>query len=273
IVIRAGDYGFRVPQLQLSQRALLFADLFSGVPRSRTADTYHGYPLITLNDPPVDVEVFLLALFDAKFAYNLPSLPLSDPRSYRIYAGILKMSHRYRALYWRRKALYCLSPMYPTTLSRYDELNHPAHYNAYNARTARLASRVVVDAALAVGARWLVPAARLVLISASASNVSGGSQLRPHADEVKMWHEYKLWWIDLVWRMYCPVPAMARCASSDICRVALLDHREEAFDRRTFELRAILTKVPPVHRVLCDTCAPSYLRRHQLLRRHFWDSL
>lgn len=183
------------------------------------------------------------------------------------------MSHRYRALYWRRKALYCLSPMYPTTLSRYDELNHPAHYNAYNARAARLASRVVVDAALAVGAKWLVPAARLVLISASASNVSGGSKLRPHVDEVKMWDEYKLWWIDLVWRMYWPVPAMARCASSDVCRVALLDHREEAFDRRTYELRAILTKVPPVHRVLCDTCAPSYLRRHQLLRRHFWDSL
>lgn len=71
-MIRAGDYGFRVPQLQLSQRALLFADLFGCVPRSRTADTYHGYPLITLNDPPVDVEVFLLALFDANSLTTYP---------------------------------------------------------------------------------------------------------------------------------------------------------------------------------------------------------
>ncbi|KAL1741899.1 hypothetical protein HDZ31DRAFT_44438 [Schizophyllum fasciatum] len=267
IVIIAGNYAFRVPEEQLRQRAVLFP-----LREGRNTDYYEGCRSITLPDSSFDMQAFLLALFNAKFVSGLPKFSFSDPDTYRVYAGILKLSRKYGAPYWRRKALHLLSPMFPSTLDHYDRLCAPIPQKALDMRAARTASREVVDAATIANAKWLLPAATLYLISSAVSNVSGGPY-RLHPNEGPLSKIYTQYWERHVARIVAPLSTAPACTNVDGCSATLTAFDEEIMTRHKYELRIVLGKHSAVRERLCGNCALSYEARYQQLRRKFWAAV
>ncbi|KAL1664353.1 hypothetical protein GGF50DRAFT_55016 [Schizophyllum commune] len=240
--------------------------LYTAVPALPKALTgkenmYKGCPVIVLDDSSDDVEVFLLALTSASFAATLPQRPLSDPETYRMYAAILRLSHKYRVPSWRKRALQHLALMFPTTPDRLEELCEPSRVQDLQAACA--ASPYVADAARAVDALWLLPSATLYRLS---SISSGKASLPLQAEEIPIFKKFAPLWPQYGKSMFGP----QRCK---ICDEKLAAYLEKVSWHPGYSIDLLFGRTCPVQHQLCGDCQARFRKRHGKLRLQYWNTL
>ncbi|KAJ7648618.1 hypothetical protein DFH06DRAFT_1095390 [Mycena polygramma] len=151
VILRAQGEVFRVFVAILKAKSSVFADMFTfPQPSSEAPDieTMEGVPVVTLDDDPAEVEVFLKAIFDSEFFMPPPA----DSRIEDT-LGILRLAHKYDVPYLRRRALQHLSSIYPTQLSEYSSCSEAITH-------LKLSQAVkTILTATEVGALWLLPMA------------------------------------------------------------------------------------------------------------------
>ncbi|KAK7018451.1 BTB domain-containing protein [Favolaschia claudopus] len=150
IVIQAEDKVFRVPGGILAARSTVFRDMIAFPQPKSNEDFMDGCPVVRLQDPSKDVEVFLRAIYDS--SYFMPA-----PAAYDLYAvlGILRLSHKYDVPYLHNRALEHLAAegYFPAGYEDIVEQNHlimPGTLTPVHALS-------VIAAAAEVGAFWLLP--------------------------------------------------------------------------------------------------------------------
>ncbi|KAJ6478048.1 hypothetical protein C8R47DRAFT_1198561 [Mycena vitilis] len=132
VILRAQDRIFRVFVAILKEKSSVFADMFAfPQPPSSDTETMDGVPVVTLHDDPVELEVFLKAIFGVCASPTLSQSPsvLTFLWSFRFFMpppaenkladtiGILRLAHKYGVPYLRRRALQHLVAVYHTRLS------------------------------------------------------------------------------------------------------------------------------------------------------------
>ncbi|KAL1750981.1 hypothetical protein FB107DRAFT_294202 [Schizophyllum commune] len=225
---------------------------------------YEGCPVVVLNESSYDVENFLLALFSDSFAAQLFQRPLSDIETYRTCANILRLSHQYRARSLRKRALRTLQPMFPTTLTCLDALKE--QYPLMDLWGAHSASRLVVDAARAAGADWLLPSATLFLLSES---LSGNVHCPLRSDELLMGQRYARLWEESVTDILAPL-GCARCDKQLASRAT--EVRAAGYSLR-FSTDIVLEEKSRFRRKMCANCRTSFKERYDERRLTIWESL
>ncbi|KAJ6594738.1 hypothetical protein B0H19DRAFT_1284375 [Mycena capillaripes] len=106
IIIQAGNSLYRVYRGPLATRSSVLRDIVEGC------------PFVEFPDPEVEVTPFLRAIFEPEFF-----LPFPSPTEFDIVIGCLRLSHKYKVGYLRRRALVHFSSGYPTKLSQFDTHN------------------------------------------------------------------------------------------------------------------------------------------------------
>ncbi|KAI5886222.1 uncharacterized protein SCHCODRAFT_02603359 [Schizophyllum commune H4-8] len=243
--------------------------LYTAVPALPKALTgkenmYKGCPVIVLDDSSDDVEVFLLALTSASFAATLSREPLSNVETYRMYAAILRLSHKYRVASWRKRALQRLACMFPITLARLEELNEPSGEKDLKAACA--ASLLVADVARAVGALWLLPSATLYRLSSiPTSSRSCSDPLK--AEEIPIFKKFARLWPEYCPRMFGPL------VGCKICDRKLAAYGKMISWEPGYSMGVLFRKTSPVQSELCGDCQRRFRKRHGDLRLQCWNSL
>ncbi|KAJ7186530.1 hypothetical protein C8R46DRAFT_1057398 [Mycena filopes] len=148
IVIRAENRVFRVSGGILAARSTVFRDMI-GFPQPKGSDVeeFEGCPVVRLHDSAQDVEVFLRAIYDSSFF-----MPAPNRIECSVVLGILRMSHKYDVPYLYLRALdhLAVDGWYRTT---FDQKTADHLINA----PGLTASLPVINAALEVGATWILP--------------------------------------------------------------------------------------------------------------------
>ncbi|KAK7012784.1 BTB domain-containing protein [Favolaschia claudopus] len=152
VVIKAGDCVFRVLAATLKRKSSVFADMFAlAQPSSPQNETMDGVPLVTVYDDPVEMEVFLQAIYDSDFF-----MPPPAETTFEECLGILRLAHKYDVPYLRRRALQHLQSMLPTSVAELDRRDQPGRRNLENLVAT-------ISIATEVGAQWLLPMAYFLL--------------------------------------------------------------------------------------------------------------
>ncbi|KAJ6478039.1 hypothetical protein C8R47DRAFT_1139204 [Mycena vitilis] len=150
VILRAQDRIFRVFVAILKEKSTVFADMFT-FPQSPSSDaeTMDGVPVVTVHDDPVEMEVFLKAIFDS--AFFMPPPAASDVSQT---LGILRLAHRYDVPYLRRRALEHMGTLHPTRLPEWN------FAKMFPLNSEKFAQRIsTVEIATEVGALWLLSTA------------------------------------------------------------------------------------------------------------------
>ncbi|TRM57088.1 hypothetical protein BD626DRAFT_560517 [Schizophyllum amplum] len=268
LVIKAGTRLFRVSPSQLGYHAKAFGDILS-MPLAADAETYEGCPLLTLQDDPQEVEMFLRAIYDPSF----------EPVSGIPCAEILRFSHKYDAPSLRRGMLKRLALLYPTTLTDFDMLGQqlPAPGNA----------RIVAAVARECQVLWLVPFATLCWMQAPAENYTADI-----ASRAELWaareRYHKLWTRHVIsihdadfevrtHRAFSSMRQTRECISADrSCATSLMRKYSRDMSTRSYDMLAILEDEPlrgTDSRKLCRNCTRVFLDRFDDVRQQFWDAL
>ncbi|KAJ7865616.1 hypothetical protein B0H14DRAFT_2347912 [Mycena olivaceomarginata] len=116
IVLRAGGSLYRVYRGTLTSRSSVFQVMLSLAPPPNS-ELVEGCPLVELADPEVEVTPFLRAIFEPEFF-----LPSPAPTDFDSVLGCLRLAHKYKVDYLRRRALVHFSSGFPTTLSEFDQI-------------------------------------------------------------------------------------------------------------------------------------------------------
>ncbi|KAL1725573.1 hypothetical protein EV714DRAFT_287816 [Schizophyllum commune] len=259
VVICAEDQLYCMVKRPLYTVAPAFPTAFAG-----KENMYNGCPVVVLNESSYDVENFLLALFSDSFAALLFQRPLSDIETYRTCANILRLSHQYRARSLRKRALRTLQPMFPTTLTSLDALKE--QYPLMDLWGAHSAGRLVVDAARAAGADWLLPSATLFLLSES---LSGNVHCPLRSDELLMGQRYARLWEESVTDILAPLGCVG-------CNKQLASRATEvraAGYRLRFSTDIVLEEKSRFRRKMCANCKDSFKERYDERRLTIWESL
>ncbi|KAL1700476.1 hypothetical protein EV121DRAFT_214095 [Schizophyllum commune] len=257
MVIRAGNQLFRVPRDLLWRYANAFP-----IGEEGKENTYQGTPMVVLDEPSDDVEAFLLVYFNGSFVASLPGRSFSDAETYRIYAGIIRLSHIYHGMYWRRRALFFLAPMFPTELVHFDKVMRSDKKSRLWA--AQGASRLVVDTARAVGANWLIPSAMLYLLS---EHLRGSARSRIRKEERPMLIYYARLWQRCVADMFGPIG----CAK---CDVTLANFARKFLSAEfVFSMEIVWEEKSRVKKRMCSECKKPFDIRYKMHRKEFWGRL
>ncbi|KAJ6478040.1 hypothetical protein C8R47DRAFT_1323118 [Mycena vitilis] len=253
----------------LRKKSSVFAGMFT-LPQPPPSDmeTMGGVPVVNVHDDPVEMEVFLKAIFDSSFF--MPPPAESDISQS---LGILRLAHKYDVPYLRRRALEHLGTLHPTRLSEWNvaKLIPPT--------TERLSQRLATIAtATEVGALWLLPTTYYALCR---------RRLSPFVEDSR--------WIALgdVERKACILgyPAQILQTPKILEFLSVLDDNCEASaacnSNRLRLTRFFSVSVYPnnpldcwdeelwnaVTGSICDTCVESSRLLHSAARQKCWDGL
>lgn len=165
-------------------------------------------------------------------------------------------------MFWRRRALFLLAPMFPTELVHLDKVMRSDRQSRLWA--AQGASRLVVDTARAVGANWLIPSAMLYLLS---EVLRGSARSRIRHEEVPMLKHYEWSWKRCVADMFGPIG----CAK---CDVTLADRVKKFLSPRCVYLMEIVWEEKSrVRNHMCRECKEPFDVRYKTHRKKFWRRL
>ncbi|KAJ6512367.1 hypothetical protein DFH09DRAFT_260787 [Mycena vulgaris] len=154
LIMRAGSTLFRLSSEMLAARSPVFASMLS-FPQPADAETYDGCPVLHLQDCPMNLRVFLRALFDYDFFKPHPVRT-----DFAVIYGVLKLSHKYQVDGLRQRALVHFS-------SRFRRILNPTT-SSWSYRPTDLPS--VITLSREVGALWLLPTAYYKYIRAFEPN-------------------------------------------------------------------------------------------------------
>ncbi|KAJ7148521.1 hypothetical protein C8R43DRAFT_1009214 [Mycena crocata] len=156
VILQAGNHQFRVFTVILKEKSSVFADMFAfPQPHSQSQATHSplleavdGVPVVTMHDDPLELEVFLKAIFDSDYFMPPPAAIKFDA-----VIGILRLSHKYDVHFLRRRALEHLGTMYFSRLEDYRLVSGAA----YEIDSALQGNLKTIQVAAEVGALWLLP--------------------------------------------------------------------------------------------------------------------
>ncbi|KAJ7076735.1 hypothetical protein B0H15DRAFT_863240 [Mycena belliarum] len=148
LVIRAQDKGFRIfgSLLAIMMQSRVFRDILALPQASQggIGETIDNTPSVFIDDPAIDVEVFLRAICNS--SYFRPAPARVDPHAL---LGILRLSHKYDVRYLHQRALGHLEcHFYFPPLDDYCAADDESDSNTWVP---------VIKAARDVGATWLLP--------------------------------------------------------------------------------------------------------------------
>ncbi|KAF9819325.1 hypothetical protein IEO21_02213 [Rhodonia placenta] len=112
VVLVADKTAFRVHATILAMHSEVFGDMFT-MPQPSEADldaeTYDTCPVLRLQDSPVDLKHFLKSIYD--FSY----FPAGVKTQFPLVAAVLRLSTKYHAPVFRKRAIDLLATAYPST--------------------------------------------------------------------------------------------------------------------------------------------------------------
>ncbi|KAJ7806102.1 hypothetical protein B0H14DRAFT_2382146 [Mycena olivaceomarginata] len=159
IVLRAGGSLYRVYRGILTSRSSVFQAMLSLAPPPNS-ELVEGCPLIELADPEVEVTPFLRAIFEPEFFLLSPA-----PTEIGTVLGCLRLAHKYKVDYLRRRVLVHLSTAFPTTLSgldrmvRYQPPDDPSELEGWTWGPDLITRIRAIQVAREVDAPWMLPRA------------------------------------------------------------------------------------------------------------------
>ncbi|KAK7035677.1 BTB domain-containing protein [Favolaschia claudopus] len=287
VVLRAESRLFRIFVAILKEKSSVFADMFAFPQPSQASgdvETVDGVPVVTVYDDPVQLEIFLKAIFDSEFL-----LSLSIQTHLSEFLSILRLSHKYDVPFLRRLTLSQLESLFPTTLTQYDARAPPIFgVNKAPSPSSLPTLFSVVQTLTEVDAPWLLPVlyydiCRLDLdkiISSSAWLTLSDAQRRPflmgsqnQARQMFNVIEFSF----LAKGQYDP-----QCKDWKTCNKNRLQ-LAHAMSRRTLPL--VLTSpldvwspvfweaVETAQDPLCKPCVTEARNLHALARQTFWNGL
>ncbi|KAJ7216126.1 hypothetical protein C8J57DRAFT_1600080, partial [Mycena rebaudengoi] len=155
LIIRAENFSFRIYSKALAANSTVFADMLGFSPLVGDAadnEMMDGLPVVHLFDSAADATLFLKAIFDAMCVLIIFFRPPPSLTDFPVMLDILRMSNKYDTQELFRCALLHLDALYPTSLPQLPDAPHQLHPGGPLAD-----HRVVLAAALAFDARWLLP--------------------------------------------------------------------------------------------------------------------
>ncbi|KAJ7625764.1 hypothetical protein FB45DRAFT_71723 [Roridomyces roridus] len=161
VIIRTQGRIYRVLAETLTQKSPVFKDLVEDLPAA-PVNYLEGDLVLDVQDDAEELEMFLRAIYDTEFTFPTIESPFD-------LAAMLRLSHKYRVFFLRRRALQQLEQVYGIILfdlsKRY--ILGTAHWpeplrlrvqvltRNFNPRAHLVAIKSLVE----VGALWLLPAA------------------------------------------------------------------------------------------------------------------
>ncbi|KAJ7156757.1 hypothetical protein C8R46DRAFT_1115047 [Mycena filopes] len=280
IVVKAQHTLFRVSSGILALRSPIFADMFS-IPQPSNAETIDGCPVADLPDLAEEVNVFFKAIFDSSFFEAYPA-----PTTFRIIAGVLRLSTKYEVDYLRQRALVHFCSMFPTTLAQWDskrKLVFSIAASAWQIPSWELSREIgdavnLVSLARQARVRWILPCALYEL--ALRYDISVVFPL-PEEEQRLFLQGYVLQRdAGLTVMQFLADPAALQfCESPKSCGKIKFAFLEDTHDRCADVPARPLTiwaeRHWESHKVaeLCAVCLPYLRGAHKRARQDFWDRL
>ncbi|KAJ7032810.1 hypothetical protein C8F04DRAFT_958479 [Mycena alexandri] len=270
IVIRAENRIFRVSGGILAARSTVFRDMIGfPQPKGGDAEQFEGCPVVRLHDSAQDVEVFLRAIYDS--SYFMPAPTRIDCS---VVLGILRMSHKYDVQYLYLRALdhLAVDGWYRIT---FDQKTADHLINA----PGLTASLPVIQAALEVGATWILPYAFYCLSTFSGDKLFPllGDEIGPHIGKAMAVHAHLVRGTIAINRF---LTTHNPCNTPEFCdaarKSALSDLLDNVSDPEVDPLRPDLelyTMSALKVKGMCDECRGLAKQQQHAAATAFWDEL